>query len=441
LGLNPAQYEQAKKELFNSVDGLSGVYKHQARPIYALVYKPSSKLSAAAVAAVAAGGAAVLGVGGGLTARHLMKKREVTPVVNNDTDSSILRDFNDNLKAILLLKKDDKLKAGEVPGVDQAQSVIVKLSQSGSTPNVYMYETKRNLELLDALIASNLSQTDLIRNIIYENGTFDFNEFWDSRFWREHGEYYALLFTKDVPRLEPVWSRPGPFQAYKEFQDLDVYDWDGKMRVLDAIIGWVRGPNSVMRGLYCDVLDQIITHTNPNMAPDIWSALLEASLECKEESSKSVSVKKLGAQYKNLITRALTTLKHDDNLISGYIANGITSLPRSIDHTQRIRQLERVFESYKTFKQKHAIVDEPPVGVQQQIETSKRLLGRLSALGGQAASSFLKSIEAFMDESKEQKVPENMADLLQYANTFINDPDDSDNLKKFRLRAHSGVLE
>jgi hypothetical protein len=62
LDLNPAQYVKAKKELLNP-DGLSGVYKHQTKPTYALVYKQSGGLSAASIAALAAGGAVLAWAG------------------------------------------------------------------------------------------------------------------------------------------------------------------------------------------------------------------------------------------------------------------------------------------------------------------------------------------------------------------------------------------
>ena len=64
LGLDPLQYKRAKRELFTSKDGLTGVYRHKTRPAHALVYRPSRGLSTASIAAITAGSsAAVAGLG------------------------------------------------------------------------------------------------------------------------------------------------------------------------------------------------------------------------------------------------------------------------------------------------------------------------------------------------------------------------------------------
>jgi len=55
LGLDPIQYQRAKRELFTSNDGLTGVYRHKTRPAHALVYRPSRRLSTALTPAVAGG--------------------------------------------------------------------------------------------------------------------------------------------------------------------------------------------------------------------------------------------------------------------------------------------------------------------------------------------------------------------------------------------------
>lgn len=66
LGLSDAQYQLVKKELFSR--GLNGVYKHQSRDLFAIVYRPALRLSNSTKAAIAGG--LVLAGGLGLAGRH-----------------------------------------------------------------------------------------------------------------------------------------------------------------------------------------------------------------------------------------------------------------------------------------------------------------------------------------------------------------------------------
>ena len=59
--MGPTQYDQIKKELFAG-RGLTGVYKHQSEPLYAVVYRPSG-FNKAALAALAGGVALAGGLG------------------------------------------------------------------------------------------------------------------------------------------------------------------------------------------------------------------------------------------------------------------------------------------------------------------------------------------------------------------------------------------
>ena len=179
LGLSPAQYAKAKKELFTSTDGFTGVYKHRTKPLYALVYKPATGLSSASIAAMTAGGAAVVGVGG-FALRHLIKSKPtrsgalqpeapapmlpvVQPVQPSGSGASIgpeeeelfgrLVDLTKELEDILSNTKDKVLKLEDFTSLDKLRSLIeqatTKLGQS-SGPD---YGTRLNqIEAAEALV-------------------------------------------------------------------------------------------------------------------------------------------------------------------------------------------------------------------------------------------------------------------------------------------------
>lgn len=86
LGLDPVQYERAKRELFTSNDGLSGVYRHKTRPAHALVYRPSRGLSTASIAAITAGSTAAVAGIGSLAWRQFLKNKTATPPSTLDSD-------------------------------------------------------------------------------------------------------------------------------------------------------------------------------------------------------------------------------------------------------------------------------------------------------------------------------------------------------------------
>lgn len=72
LGLSPAEYAVAKKEMFSPQDGLNGVYESQKK--YTLVYRPSQRWSNRTKAAIA-GGAALVGGLGLAGTRYAMRGR------------------------------------------------------------------------------------------------------------------------------------------------------------------------------------------------------------------------------------------------------------------------------------------------------------------------------------------------------------------------------
>lgn len=187
LSLNPAQYTKAKKELFNS-HGLNGVYKHRTEPLYALVYKPSSGLSAASIAALAAGGAAVAGVG--LTGRRFMQKQKSTssPVViyhyssTPNNDDKIVSFINDS-RRILHNNRDKILEAGDFPTLEQVRTITE-------------YSTQERVAVIDALIASGETQNDLIEAVTRKKPV-DYEAWINSSFWNSlGGESIRRLYRK-----------------------------------------------------------------------------------------------------------------------------------------------------------------------------------------------------------------------------------------------------
>lgn len=63
VGLDSVQYELAKKDLFSQSDGLNGIYKHRLEDLYAVVYRPATRMSNSSKAAIA-GGVALAGMAG-----------------------------------------------------------------------------------------------------------------------------------------------------------------------------------------------------------------------------------------------------------------------------------------------------------------------------------------------------------------------------------------
>ena len=80
LNLSRNEYDRAKQELFAQTNGLNGVYKHKSDDLFAIVYRPSPKLSNSTKAAIAGG--LVLAGGLGLAGtRYALQAptRSVTP--------------------------------------------------------------------------------------------------------------------------------------------------------------------------------------------------------------------------------------------------------------------------------------------------------------------------------------------------------------------------
>ena len=97
LGLDPVQYERAKRELFTSNDGLTGVYRHKNLPAHALVYRPSRGLSTASVAAITAGSAAAVAGVGGLVWKQFLKNKNQYAALSTDAKSLHHSAFGDKL--------------------------------------------------------------------------------------------------------------------------------------------------------------------------------------------------------------------------------------------------------------------------------------------------------------------------------------------------------
>ena len=121
LGLDPVQYMRAKRELFTSNDGLTGVYRHNTLPAHALVYRPSSGLSTASIAAITAGSAAVAGVGG-LVLSQLVKSKNRTGTVSTDSPS-VLDDVVGSaavptVTTVTTVPTEESIKPTDTPGSD-----------------------------------------------------------------------------------------------------------------------------------------------------------------------------------------------------------------------------------------------------------------------------------------------------------------------------------
>ena len=126
LGLDPVQYERAKRELFTSNDGLTGVYRHKIRPAHALVYRPSRGLSTASIAAITAGSAAVAGVGGLVLRQIIANKKQGDQVPDTSDDSGERSD--QSAKSPVLALAD----------LQEFNEHIGKLKQSAENLNQYL---------------------------------------------------------------------------------------------------------------------------------------------------------------------------------------------------------------------------------------------------------------------------------------------------------------
>ena len=121
LGLSPAQYEVAKKEMFSPQDGLNGVYVHESQKKFALVYRPAQRWSNRTKAAIA-GGAVLAGSLGLAGTRYAMRSRpnnQAAAQPGQTTDPFVeIHDELSRIEAELQAKLDDEDSILSLQGLD-----------------------------------------------------------------------------------------------------------------------------------------------------------------------------------------------------------------------------------------------------------------------------------------------------------------------------------
>jgi hypothetical protein len=445
LGLNQAQYEKAKKELFRSADGLSGVYRHRTEPIYAIVYKPSAGLSSASIAALAAGGAAVAGIGG-LTVRHFVNQRETQtepkkepkkepnqplgPASNlkgskkpSKTEENILflLQFNRDVNKILDDSEHKVLTSQDFPDLDKARAVASE-EQKTSPNQVTVKESQRLIKLIDGLIDVGKPQNELKSEVLRADGSLDYEKLQHSVFWNsELGQAFAR-YSKNDDIKHALQS--GHFELFKEFvSNPHTTNWKSSLDLLEEL----KRDYLLYTSLHSSaVIDQLVEKYQNDSY--IVLALRSAQIAMKSIADRPQAITELTTEYLQTIDEERQYLADQDPVIQAHI-NGDLSSP--FDRQKVIGtliQLRRNLSGYKDFKTKFNVVDDLPQGARDQADKSERLLSRLLNLNGSTGPALLDAIDAL--ESKE--LPDDVGTLLMFANTFQGDEQDTDVLRNFR---------
>ena len=109
-------YKQMKADLFGNARGLNGVYRHNSKNCYAIVYKPVPKLGAKHVAAVA-GTVALAGLAGATYWRHAPKEasgsHSTSSTINEQSSTSATADAHSKRMAELNSKYIEIMEEGK----------------------------------------------------------------------------------------------------------------------------------------------------------------------------------------------------------------------------------------------------------------------------------------------------------------------------------------
>jgi hypothetical protein len=436
LGLNPAQYDKAKKELFKS-EGLSGVYKHHTKPTYALVYKPSNGLSAASIAALAAGGAAAVGAGG-FAVRHAIKKRETKDTEHVETDndpSETLEPSPSKYTELINVAGPIFDNFAMLDTFNQQSQEILKANMNAQlTPQMFpKYSNvgylKTNAALyrfnpvwkvwaaIESLIDSKETQSNLI-SLINRKQPIDYDAWRDSYFWEsDGGEAYVEFIADEKLRDRIKKSAPAREQYSSIVQLVEQGTIERLFTELDSLSrNMSRRDESSM--YYRAAFEQLIGKYGDRK--DIYLALRSAELPFLSETLdiRPIPTQKIKTDYEQVIEEDIKKL--EENLV----------VDNAEEVETNIKQLQRNIFGYSKF-------DDAKVELVQraraQQNSSERLLARFKILAENKDVDLLAVIREYDPELKKWKSSEELEKLLTFADTFIDNEDDTSYLKEFRL--------
>jgi hypothetical protein len=485
LGLTPAQYEKAKKELFRSADGMTGVYRHRTEPKYALVYKPSAWLSSSTIAALAAGAA---GVGGLAATRHLInKKRENkrrVDALNKDTakpslmpaspqESDALDAYKDARRPYYDNRPDDGDKqpdpdaaeaerddhreaspdSEEVPDAD-----TITLANFNNQFKTFLNKNKNREvgrysndiplsydRVVHILQGPRPDQASRMKNSAWHTAQQNLDILNSLATSKQTQDDLIHNITKKRPmdyeawRKSPFWTSTGG-KAYARFiEDDELRDAIEDTWSLDRYTKFMAYMNQGKYDEALDLLEEIykavsvqdslyncrvldqLMEQHKETHRAIYLALKQVYLNCMPNKDRSATREILNSDYQDGITEAVQTSKE--------IVTPFSWRTDTASVKKSIKELRWLAHGYLELDPSAA-----PAVANEALEQADKLERNMTRQEIFGQSSILEKIAK--TELKEDQLPDDLGRWIMYADTFIGDQqEDIDTLKKFRLLA------
>ena len=371
LGLDPVQYERAKRELFTSNDGLTGVYRHKTRPAHALVYRPSRSLSTASIAAITAGSAAAAAGVGSLAWRQYFKHRNQTakvPTTTLDQNSKLVAASNPT-ESEVRIQEDLSQPPGRITREDfddlqKFQEHVDKLTQSASN-------LTRHLTINEAQVADNSNEFIEFTRLLADAKPFeDKVRKTSSSMLASEMKSFRDLATKTQALINAQTSRPLIEQMFdRSYSDVVKSNlWKNHQADLSQYIGLADNSDLNNALLATQLYESIVK------APkDTWvsSSSLSEVFDRLERESDCADIKK--CPFRKLIQE----LRDADSSNSAILGQFDSTLDKIEESTQDLKALLRqkqndvITESdFARFKELSAMFDR---GIRKQSNDAKAL--------------------------------------------------------------------
>jgi hypothetical protein len=352
LKLSQAQYEVAKKEMFSSQDGLNGVYAHESKPKFALVYRPPQKWSNSTKAAIA-GGAALVGLAGttyALRSRpsgsQSAAKTSQPPDPYQEVDDKLT-----NIEADLdsRLKIQDSVPA--VDGLDEHQAFLQTLSQMVLTKAISdrVFDISRKIEQVQYRHEVNIPMSNILKMLEPKS----YNSIITSSDWSQVDKQFARSYEI----LDKYPNKRKRLMVARHFADVvvrakDMSNADGYKKAIQDLLNVKQSQDEILKA----VNELISMYKSPDILRPLYDARLkldndqlqhQAALKSltpltKEELNRrnAADLKRLKEHVRDHVDTFKSALdRNTDKPVSEILA--VTTIREYYEHLTTILRLEK----------------------------------------------------------------------------------------------------